>query len=125
MTKIDKKILLVEDDEDFIYILEKKFTSEGFSVITAKDGQEGATIAEQEKPDLIISDMLMPKMDGATMGQKIRETNTRVPIIFLTNIKNVDSTTEVQKSDTFDYLIKTDTSPNEIVAKAKEKLGLT
>lgn len=124
MTKRNKKILIVEDDEDFIYILEKKFTAEGFSIFTAKDGQEGIAVAEKEKPDLILSDMLMPKMDGITMAKKIRESNATVPIIFLTNMKDTDYTNNIQKSDNFDYLIKSNVRINDIINKTKAKLGL-
>ncbi len=124
MTKINKKILIVEDDEDFLYILQKRFTIEGFSIVIAKNGEEGIIVAEKEKPDLILSDILMPKMDGIVMAKKIKESNANVPIIFLTNIKDVDYTIDIQKSDKFDYLIKSDTRINDIVAKSKIKLGL-
>jgi CheY-like chemotaxis protein len=67
-----KKILIVEDDADFISILDTKFTSEGFSVVAAKDGEEGVLVAEKEKPDLIISDVLIPRMNGIEMVRKIR-----------------------------------------------------
>ena len=123
MTKINKKILIVEDDEDFLYILEKKFTTEGFSDVTAKDGQEGIAVAEKEKPDLILSDMLMPKIDGITMAKKIRESNATVPIIFLTNIKDTRYAA-VQESGEFDYLIKSNVRINDIINKTKVKLGL-
>src|SRR3989344_1717710 len=122
MTKINKKILIVEDDKDFLAILQKKFTVAGFSVVLAENGEEAIDIAEREKPDLILSDVLMPKMDGMAMAKKIRETNTKVPIIFLTNIKDVSYTENIKKSDNFEYLIKSDTRINEIVEKAKSKL---
>ena|SRR5581483_4792810 len=118
------KILIVEDDEDFLSILEKKFTMEGFAVVLAKDGQEGVSMAEKEKPELILSDVLIPKMDGIAMAKKIREFNANVPVIFLTNINDVKETIETQKSDDFDYLIKADTPLNDIVQKVKTKLGL-
>ena len=124
MAKIDKKILLVEDDEDFRFILQKKFELEGFTIITAKDGQEGISMTEKEKPDLIFSDMLIPKIDGATMAKKIREKNAAVPIIFLTIMKDVNSTLEAQKSGQYDYLIKADTRIADIVEKAKAELGI-
>ena len=124
MAKINKKILIVEDDEDFSYILNKKFTMEGFSVATAKDGQEGILAAEKEKPDLVLSDILMPKVDGISMEKKINESHPDLPIILLTNIKDIDYTLSVQKSSAVDYLIKSDTRINEIVEKVKMKLGI-
>ena len=119
-----KKILIVEDDEDFSYILQKKFEAEGFSVIIAKDGEEGAMAAEKEKPDLILSDMLMPKMDGLAMAKKIKEVHVNAPIIFLTNIKNTAHAGDGQTMDNIDYLIKSDTRIDDIVAKSKIKLGI-
>ena len=124
MPKIDKKILIVEDDEDFIFILEKKLTMEGFAILKAKDGLEGIKLAKEENPDLILSDMLMPGMDGIAMAKKIREFNADVPVIFLTNIKNPEYTPEMQKKDKFDYLIKANTKIGDIVNKAKAILGL-
>lgn len=125
MAKLNKKILIVEDDEDFSYILQKKFTMEGFLIATAKDGQEGILAAGKEKPDLILSDVLMPKVDGVEMTKKIHQMTPGIPIILLTNIKDIDYTLNVQKAGTFDYLIKSDTRLNEIVEKVKSKLGLT
>ena len=118
------KILIVEDDEDFLSILKIKFTAEGFSVVTAKDGEEGIRVAEKEKPDLIFTDVLMPKMGGIEMAKKIKESNENALIIFLTNMKDSDDTSEVKKSGDFDYLIKSDLRINDIVEKAKIKLGL-
>jgi len=124
MDKINKKILIVEDDEDFLSILNTKFTAEGFSVVTAKDGEEGIRVAEKEKPDLIFTDVLMPKMSGIEMAKKIKESNENALIIFLTNMKDSDDTSEVKKSGEFDYLIKSDLRISEIVEKAKIKLGM-
>lgn len=124
MTSINKKVLIVEDDEDFVFILEKKFTGEGFSVVAAKDGQEGIVMAEKEKPDLILSDMLMPKMDGVEMATKIRTFDAQVPIMFLTNIKNSDRQSDTKVPDGIDYIIKSETRIDQIVQKAKKKLGV-
>ena len=114
----------MEDDEDFLSILNTKFTAEGFSVVTAKDGEEGIRVAEKEKPDLIFTDVLMPKMSGIEMAKKIKESNENALIIFLTNMKDSDDTSEVKKSGEFDYLIKSDLRISEIVEKAKIKLGM-
>jgi DNA-binding response OmpR family regulator len=122
--KIDKKVLLVEDDEDFLSILKIKFESEGLSVVTAKNGEEAVIAAEKEKPDLIISDILMPKMDGIEMAKKIKENDKSAVIVFLTNIKDVDYTSKIEKSGDFEYWIKSDLRIEEIVEKSKQKLGI-
>ena len=122
--KANKKILIVEDDEDFISILRTKFEKEGFPVVTAENGEMAVAVAEKEKPDLIISDILMPKMDGIEMAKKIKESNKNALIIFLTNMKDVDYTKDAEKSGEFDYWVKSDLRISEIVDKAKTKLGL-
>lgn len=87
----NKKILVIEAVEDNAPLrkaLHDKFSLEGFSVIDAKDGEEGLTVAMSEHPDLILLDILMPKMDGLTMMKKLRqgdEWGKHVPIIVLTN----------------------------------------
>jgi len=124
ITKIGKKILFVEDDKDFLSILKTKFISEGFSVVTAEDGEDGVIVAKREKPDLIFSDVLMPKMDGLEMAKKIKESGSNAIIIFLTNIKDVSYTDNIKKIGDFDYLIKSDLRIADIVEKAKTKLGL-
>lgn len=119
--KINKKILIAEDDKDFLAILQKKFDLNGFDIVVAENGEDAITVAEKEKPDLILSDVLMPKMDGLAMAKKVREFNKDVPIMFLTNLKD-DSTAE--RPSEFDYLIKSELRIDDIVTKAKTKLGI-
>ena len=125
MAQINKKILIVEDDKDFLFILQTKFTGEGFDVVTAENGEEGVEAAEKEKPDLIISDVLMAKMDGIEMAKKIREFDKEVLIIFLTNIKDVDYTKNIEKLGKSEYLIKSDIRISDIVDRVKINLGLS
>ncbi|MCX6764488.1 MAG: response regulator [Candidatus Nealsonbacteria bacterium] len=123
MAKINKKILIVEDEEALLSALREKFTSEGFSVVTALDGEDGLTAAEKEKPDLILLDIVMPKVDGIAMAQKLKEAGSNVPIIFLTNlddIKHISDALEISKSD---YLVKSNWNLNDIVEKVKKRLG--
>ena len=122
MEKNNKKILIVEDDEDFLFILEKVFTSAGFSVVTAKDGEAGVNIATKENPDLILSDVLMPRVDGPTMASRLRESKVLTPIVFLTNvnIENKDA-----NGEKFDYMMKSKMHLEEIVAKVKAKLEIS
>jgi DNA-binding response OmpR family regulator len=126
MAELNKKILIVEDDQDFISILKIKFTSEGFSVVTAENGDDGVTMAEKEKPDLVISDVLIPQMNGIEMAKKIKKANKNVPIIFLTNInlKDEDYANDIKELGDFEHWVKADTRINDIVEKTKIKLGI-
>ncbi|MDP2741507.1 MAG: response regulator [bacterium] len=124
MEKNNKKILIVEDDKDILFILKKRFAIEGFSVITATDGEEAITIAENTKPDLIISDVLMPKLGGLEMAEKIKEFNKDIKIMFLTNIKDAEYIDKIEKSGNSDYLIKSELRIDEIVDKVKIKLDV-
>lgn len=116
-----KKILIVEDDKDFLSILGKKLTTEGFSVVLAENGLEGLRAAEEKKPDLIFTDVLLPKMNGIEMAKAIRRSGKEIPIIFLTNIKEGDYSEEIKKSN-FECIIKSDLGIGDIVRIAKEKL---
>jgi len=120
--KISDKILIVEDDKDFLDILKIKFESEGFSVVTAESGLEGINVCEQQKPILILSDVLMPETSGIEMAKKIRSTNKDVIIMFMTNLKDIDYVKEIKDCKEFDCIIKSDTRIGEIVEKVKSKL---
>jgi len=123
-SKTYPKILIVEDDKAFLWILSQSFTSTGFSVVSALDGEEGLKITEQEKPDLILLDIQMPKMDGIEMAKRLRAKGINSKIIFLTNYgdeNHISQAMEVNK-DT-DYIIKSDMHVDQVVARVKEKLG--
>ncbi|MDP3882579.1 MAG: response regulator [Candidatus Staskawiczbacteria bacterium] len=122
--KTDKKILIVEDDPNFVAILKQKFDSEGFVAITAQDGKEGLSAFDREKPDLVISDVLLPMDNGVDMVKKIKEKNPDVPVILLTNIKDESYTDIIKKLKKTDYLIKSDIRLDDIVKIAKRRLGV-
>ncbi|MFA5293437.1 MAG: response regulator [Phycisphaerae bacterium] len=81
-----KKILIVDNDEDFLQMLGKRLTSEGYSVIKATTGTDAIGWALLEHPDIIILDVLMPNMEGEEVAAKLKEyVQTRnIPVIFLT-----------------------------------------
>ena len=78
------KILLVEDDANLGYILKEYLSVYDFEVLWAKDGVEGLEQFKKRKYDLCILDVMMPKMDGFTLAEKIKSFNPEVPLIFLT-----------------------------------------
>ena len=81
-----KKILIVDDERDALFILEKELAARGYSVIVADNGNDALNLAKSEHPDLIILDIWMPGMDGAEVAKKLREdARTKdIPVIFLT-----------------------------------------
>jgi DNA-binding response OmpR family regulator len=81
-----KKILVVDDEKDVLFMLEKRLTAEGYSVITTTNGTNAIALAKSQHPDIIILDVVMPGMDGGEVAAKLREHSlTRsIPVIFLT-----------------------------------------
>ena len=128
MPPLGKKILIVEDEVVVALPLLDTLKKEGFYVVKAKDGEEGLAVALRDRPDLILLDILMPKMDGLTMMKKLRAENEwgkTVPIILLTNL-NPDSE-EINNRIAEDvpayYLVKTNWSMSDVIEKIKERLN--
>lgn len=120
-----KKILIVEDDENFLWILRQSFDNQNLIVLFATTGEDGLEIAEKENPDLIIADILLPKMDGITMAKKIKEKDIKSRIIFLTNYKDSEHITNaIDAAGEADYIVKSDMHIDAIVARVKDKLGV-
>lgn len=80
------RILYVEDNDDNIYMLERRLKRAGFEVLIARDGAEGVTMAEAELPDLILMDMGLPVLDGSEATQRIKASpqTKHIPVIALT-----------------------------------------
>ena len=125
------KVLVVEDEKSLRKALVTSLKAAGLDVIEASDGKNGLEKARAEHPDLIMLDLIMPKMEGKTVVMELQKDDwgKKVPIIFLTNISDPIKIAEMneissENSTLFDYLIKTDWRLEEIVSKVKTKLGL-
>jgi two-component system alkaline phosphatase synthesis response regulator PhoP len=116
-------VLIVEDERPQLSVLVDKFTCAGFEVFSAIDGVEGLQVALEKKPDIIITDIIMPRLDGVGMVQKIREDEwgKSVKIIMLTNLSNKES--EVLESGVYDYFVKVDMSIKDLLEHVQEKIG--
>ncbi len=79
-----KKILIVEDEEAMAVALKDGIAFEGYRILVATDGEQGLRMAEQEEPDLIVLDVMLPKMNGLDICRRLRGSGNDVPIIFLT-----------------------------------------
>ena len=125
MSKTNKKLLIVEDDKSFLWILRQSFENEGLSVFFAEDGEEGLNMAIKEKPDLILLDILMPKMDGITVAKKLKENGTEAYIMFLTNFKDAEHVSQaVEVVRETDYIVKSDIHIDQIINRVKNKLAI-
>jgi CheY-like chemotaxis protein len=82
----NKKVLVIDDNRFILRVIKSKLSSGGFQVITAVDGKEGLQKAFAEKPDLVITDIMMPKLDGFGVYQELQKNprTQKVPVIFLT-----------------------------------------
>ena len=87
---MDRKILLVEDDPDYLIILRDALLRNGFNVFTAASAEDGIKLHEKERPDLIIADVMMPGMNGFEMMKRIRQTDKSVLLFFLTAKADID-----------------------------------
>jgi len=123
MENTQKKILIVEDTKSYLWIISQKLAEEGFIVSTAENGEEGLEAVNKEKPDLILLDIEMPKMDGLTMAKKLKESNINVPIIFLTNMGDLKHISEAMEAGA-DYIIKSDIDAEGIASRVKQKLNI-
>jgi len=119
-----KKILIVEDELPLREALVDKLKLEGIETIEASNGEEGLRIALQEKPDMILLDVIMPVMDGITMLKKLREDSwgEGVRVLVLSNLSEGDKVEEAMNEGAFDYLVKSNWKIGDVIDKVKEKL---
>ena len=120
-----KKILIVDDEPLVIKAIRDKLTNAQFATDSALDGQEALFKISQEKPDLILLDIVMPKLDGISVLKKLKEQQeTRdIPVIILTNLYDDEKIQELLRTNNTEYLIKVEHSLNDIVNRVKEKLN--
>lgn len=119
-----KKIVVVEDDSQIRDVLVRKLKDEGFDVVSAEDGKTGLEKALDEKPDLLLLDLILPEMDGMTLLEKLREDEfgEDLPVIILTNLENAEKIEESRERGVNDFLVKTDWSLDDVVTKIRSTL---
>lgn len=120
-------VLVVEDDTFLANIYKTKFEMEGFKVIVAENGETGLKEAQKKKPDIILLDILLPKMDGYTVLQALKKDPEvkDIPVIMLTNLGQKDDVEKGLEMGAVDYLIKAHFKPSETVDKVRKVLKLS
>ncbi|HET9443999.1 MAG TPA: response regulator [Acidimicrobiales bacterium] len=120
------KVLLVDDDPVILKLLQVNFDLEGYTVLMANDGVEGLEMARSERPDIILLDIMMPRMDGLEVTRTLkRDAATRgIPIILLSARAQAFDIQEGKGVGADDYLTKP-FDPLELLDRVKELLGAT
>lgn len=109
-------VLVVDDDLKLLKMLQRTLTYENLNVLTAANGQEALPIVLGQRPDLIILDWMMPRMDGLTLIQKLRGQENRTPVLMLTARDAIENRVEGLEGGADDYLVKP-FAPAELVAR--------
>jgi len=110
------KVLVVDDDIKLLKMLKRTLVFENLDVLTATNGREALEVVQQEAPDLLIVDWMMPEMDGLELIQHLRDANNRMPILMLTARDAVENRVFGLESGADDYLVKP-FAPAELVAR--------
>jgi two-component system, OmpR family, alkaline phosphatase synthesis response regulator PhoP len=121
-----KKILIIEDEETLQRSLMEFIKEEGFEVTGASDGQSGLEMAKIQLPDLIILDIILPKIDGFGVleGIKKDEKTKNIPVILLTNLENQEDIQKAFEKGATTYLVMSDYKLEDVVKKIKETLKM-
>lgn len=119
------KILLVEDDMNLREIFEMRLQAEGYATSVASDGEEALVVALREKPDLIISDVMMPKMSGFEMLETLRASPdmAKVKVIMMTALGQNEDRGRGEKLGVIKYLVKSQVTLEDFVRTVKEVAG--
>lgn len=120
-----KSILVVEDDQFLRDLIVKKLEEEGLNIIQAVDGEEGLQFIKENKPALVLLDLILPGIDGFEVLKQVKsDPETKdIPIIILSNLGQKDDIERGLELGARDFMVKAHFTPEEIVKKAKEVLG--
>jgi len=118
---MEKTILIIEDDKFLRELISQKLIKEGYNISEAVDGEEGIKKIKEEKPGLVLLDLILPGIDGFEVLTKMREdpSLSSIPVIILSNLGQKEDVERGLKLGAADYLIKAHFTPGEIIDKIK------
>lgn len=120
-----KKILIIEDDKFLRELIAQKLLKDNYDIAEAVDGEAGMKSVKEEKPDLILLDLILPGIDGFEVLARVKADPmlSQIPVIILSNLGQKDDIERGLKMGAVDYLIKAHFTPAEIISKIKGVLG--
>jgi DNA-binding response OmpR family regulator len=120
-----QKILIIEDEAALLSMLSNKLMREGYDVASSHDGEEGLARVRSEKPDLVLLDIVMPKMSGIDVLEKMHADKelSKIPVIIISNSGQPVEIERAKALGAIDYLVKTEFDPQEVVEKVRAVLG--
>lgn len=120
------KVLIVEDEQMLAEMYATKFTMEGFDATQAHDGVAGLEAAQNDTPDIILLDVIMPKLDGFAVLKELRlhDETKKTPVILLTNLGQDEDIKKGKELGASDYFVKANHTPAEVVNKVREVLKM-
>ncbi len=118
-------VLIVEDEKPLRDAIRDKLARSGYVILEAADGEEGLQVALAKQPDLILLDILMPKMDGIELIRQLRadEKGKNIPVVLLTNLNDVKQLNEALALGIREYLINSDIKLDELVKVVQDRIG--
>lgn len=117
------KLLIIEDDELLVKMYSTKCSMEGLQVDTALDGEEALEKLEKNDYDMILLDLMLPKVDGFEVLEKLRASswpNAKKPVIVFSNLGQQSDIDRAKKLGANDYLVKANLTPNQVIEKLRE-----
>ena len=119
-----KKILFIEDERALQKTFHSILTEKGYTLISAFDGESGLKLAKEEKPDLILLDLILPKVHGLDVLERLKKdpTTKEIPIIVLTNVEQIDALQKALELGATTYLVKAQYTIEEVIEKVENVL---
>ena len=119
-----KKVLLVEDDKTISSMYKIKIEIGGFEVLIADNGADGLKLAKEQKPDIIMLDVILPQLDGFSVLEELKKgaLTKNIPVVMLTNLGTEEDKEKGGKLGAVDYLVKANLTPAQVEEKIEQYL---
>ena len=120
-----KKILIIEDEKALLMAMKSKLEANGYEIFVAEDGELGQKLILEKKPDLVLLDITLPKKSGFEILEDLKKEGVDIPVMI---ISNTDQKVEVERAQELgvkDYIIKTNSSPDEVLKKIERVIGVS